>query len=64
MPFDHAAIAGSIGCFGIRVTDAADIAEALAAALEQNVPAVVELMTSETETFLDVMSPQAVARKP
>ena len=62
--FDHAAIAESMGCFGIRVTDAADIAEALAAALEQNVPAVVELMTSETETFLDVMSPLAVARKP
>jgi acetolactate synthase-1/2/3 large subunit len=55
--FDHAAIAEAMGCRGIRVERADDLAGALAEAFACDVPVVVDVMTSLDETFEKVTSP-------
>jgi acetolactate synthase I/II/III large subunit len=57
--FDHAAIARAIGCEGIRVDRAEDLAGALGRALGSDRPAVVDVVTSTRATFKDVTSPLA-----
>jgi acetolactate synthase-1/2/3 large subunit len=55
--FDHAAIARAMGCEGIRVEEAVDLAPALRRALDSGVPTVVDVRTSLEETFDRVTSP-------
>ncbi len=54
--FDYAAIARAMGCHAVRVTDPAELPAALHAALQANVPAVVDVVTSDRVTFRDVTS--------
>jgi acetolactate synthase I/II/III large subunit len=60
--FDYAAIARAMGCFAVRVTEPSALAGALAEALAAQVPAVVDVVTSERITFRDVTSPLVAAR--
>lgn len=55
--FDHAALAQSLGCQGIRVEDPRQLASALQEALNSDKPAVVDVHTSLNETFMKVTSP-------
>jgi acetolactate synthase I/II/III large subunit len=55
--FDHAAIARSMGCTGIRVEDPREIGPALQQVLNAGKPAVVDIQTSLDETFHRVTSP-------
>jgi acetolactate synthase-1/2/3 large subunit len=55
--FDHAAIARSMGCNGVRVTDPADLADAIQAAVKADRPTVVDVVTSLEVSFRDVTSP-------
>jgi acetolactate synthase-1/2/3 large subunit len=55
--FDYAAIARAMGCFSVRVTEPSQLAAAFASALDANVPAVVDVVTSGRMTFRDVTSP-------
>ena len=55
--FDHAAIARSIGCEGIRVEQPHQLEPALQTALASNKPTVVDVHTSLSETFAKVTSP-------
>ena len=57
--FDHGAIARSMGCFGVRVTDPAELEQAIAAAIASGKPAVVDVVTSLEVSFRDVTSPLA-----
>lgn len=57
--FDHAAIAEAMGCRGFRVERPEDLEPALRAALAVGVPAVVDVRTSLTTSYLDVTSPLA-----
>lgn len=57
--FDHAAIAEAMGCRGFRVEQPDDLESALRAALAAGVPAVVDVRTSLTTSYLDVTSPLA-----
>ncbi len=60
--FDHAAIARAIGCEGIRVEHPAALPDALAQALAAGRPAVVDVVTSLSQTFQKVTSPLAAQR--
>ena len=60
--FDYAAIARAMGCYAIRVTDPSALPNALAEALAADVPAVVDVVTSERVTFRDVTSPLVAGR--
>jgi acetolactate synthase-1/2/3 large subunit len=60
--FDYAAIARAMGCQAIRVTDPSALSSALAEALDAEVPAVVDVVTSGRVTFRDVTSPLVAAR--
>jgi acetolactate synthase-1/2/3 large subunit len=55
--FDHAALARSLGCHGIRVEDPRQLAPALQEALNSDKPAVVDVQTSLSESFVKVTSP-------
>jgi acetolactate synthase I/II/III large subunit len=60
--FDHAAIARSMGCDGIRVEDPRQLAPALHAALASDKPTVVDVRTSLSESFRRVTSPLLTER--
>jgi acetolactate synthase-1/2/3 large subunit len=55
--FDHAAIAKTIGCAGMRVTDPADIDAVFRDALRQERPTVVDVVTSPTESHMKITAP-------
>ena len=55
--FDHAAIARSLGCHGIRVEDPRQLAPALKEALALDKPTVIDVQTSLSESFRRVTSP-------
>jgi acetolactate synthase-1/2/3 large subunit len=55
--FDHAALARSLGCHGVRVEDPRQLAPALQEALNSDKPAVVDVHTSLSESFVKVTSP-------
>jgi acetolactate synthase-1/2/3 large subunit len=57
--FDHAAIARSMGCNGVRVTDPADLAAAIQGAVKSDLPTVIDVVTSLEVSFRDVTSPLA-----
>jgi acetolactate synthase-1/2/3 large subunit len=57
--FDHAAIATSMGCKGIRVRDADELAPALAEAFKARLPTVIDVQTSMDVAFSDLVSPLA-----
>jgi acetolactate synthase I/II/III large subunit len=57
--FDYAAIARAMGCAGVHVERAEDVAGAIAGALAEDRPAVVDVVTSGAPTFRDVTSPLA-----
>ena len=46
-PVDHAAIARSCGCLGVRVSDPAQLAQALEDAAKSEVTTLIEVMTDE-----------------
>ena len=55
--FDHAAIARSMGCLGVRVEHPDDLGPALVAAFAANLPTVIDVITSLEDTFEKVTSP-------
>jgi acetolactate synthase I/II/III large subunit len=55
--YDHAAIARSMGCAGFRVDQPSQLRPVLREALAAGVPAVVDVMTSLSESFHRVTSP-------
>lgn len=57
--FDHAAMARSMGCRGIKVTDPQDLAAAFRDALSSPVSTVIDVETSMDTAFSDVVSPLA-----
>jgi acetolactate synthase-1/2/3 large subunit len=57
--FDHAAIAIAMGCEGHRVNQPEELAPALRAALAARVPAVVDVRTSLSTSYLEMTSPLA-----
>lgn len=57
--FDHAAMAAAMGCRGIRVRHPDELAPALAAALGERVPTVIDVETSLATAFSDIVSPFA-----
>lgn len=57
--FDHAAIARSMGCQGIKVTDPGMLAEAFSDAFRANLPTVIDVETSLETAFSDLVSPYA-----
>jgi acetolactate synthase-1/2/3 large subunit len=61
--FDHAAIARAMGCDGIRVERAEELAGALEQALASGRPTVVDVVTSLRESFQKVKSPLAAYPK-
>lgn len=52
--FDHAGIARSIGCQGIRISSADDLCDALKRLPEATVPVVIDVPTSLATSFMDV----------
>jgi acetolactate synthase I/II/III large subunit len=60
--FDYAAIARAVGCEGIRVEIAADIAPALEIATRPDRPTVVDIVTALEPSFESVVSPLARRR--
>lgn len=62
--FDHAAIARSLGCDGIQVTDPADLADAFAQALLSRLPTVIDVETSLATSFLAMVTPLEKERGP
>ena len=57
--FDHAAIARSMGCHGIRVTEPDQLEQALQQAVAAELPTVIDVVTSLEVSFRDVTSPFA-----
>ncbi len=57
--FDHAAIARSMGCHGVRVTEPDDLENAITEAVNADRPTVIDVVTSLEVTFRDVTSPFA-----
>ncbi|WP_127129043.1 acetolactate synthase catalytic subunit [Georgenia sp. SYP-B2076] len=47
-PVDHAAIARAVGAEGVRISDPAELAPALAGALASDLPTLIEIMTDPT----------------
>ncbi|MBS0639819.1 MAG: thiamine pyrophosphate-binding protein [Acetobacteraceae bacterium] len=62
--FDHGAIARSMGCNGVRVTEPSELGPVLQAALKSRVPTVIDVRTSMDVSFADITSPLAVAANP
>ncbi len=56
---NYAAIAKALGCQGIRVEKPEQIYAALTEALKDERPTVVDVVTSQKTSFLDVTSPLA-----
>jgi len=56
-PFDHAAIARSIGCDGVRPTDHGALVEALARLGDLRRPMVIDVPTGLETTFRDLLDP-------
>lgn len=59
--FDHAAIARSLGCEGVRVGSVEELRSALAAAPASQVPTVIDVPVSLDTSFLDVLQDVAGA---
>ena len=57
--FDHAAIARAMGCNGVRITDPAQLAQAISEAAKSDIPTVLDVVTSLEVSFRDVTSPLA-----
>jgi acetolactate synthase-1/2/3 large subunit len=55
--FDHAAIARSMGCAGVRIEAPGALGPALKEALASDQPTVIDVSTSLNETFRRVTSP-------
>lgn len=55
--FDHAAIARSMGCHGVRVTEPDELETVIRDAVAADRPAVIDVATSLDVTFRDVTSP-------
>jgi acetolactate synthase-1/2/3 large subunit len=53
--FDHAAIARSIGCEGVRISGVAELRDALKRVADATVPVVIDVPTSLQTSFRDVM---------
>jgi acetolactate synthase-1/2/3 large subunit len=53
-PFDHAAIARSLGCQGVRVSDAEELRTALKMVADLTEPLVIDVPTSLATSFADV----------
>jgi acetolactate synthase-1/2/3 large subunit len=60
--FDHAAIARSMGCGGIRVEEPSALVPALKQALASDKPCVIDVITSLKETYRRVTSPLLTER--
>lgn len=60
--FDHAAIARSLGCDGVRVTTPGELATALDRVGDSPVPLVIDVPTSLKTSFKDVVQPLAGSR--
>ncbi|HJU09901.1 MAG TPA: thiamine pyrophosphate-binding protein [Candidatus Binataceae bacterium] len=60
--FNHAAIARSMGCDGIRVEQPSALGPALRQAMASEKPTVVDVITSLKETYRRVISPLALER--
>jgi acetolactate synthase-1/2/3 large subunit len=57
--FDHAAMAAAMGCHGIRVRDAAELAPAFVEAFAARKPTVIDVHTSLDIAFSDLVTPLA-----
>lgn len=55
--FDHALMARSMKCHGIKVSTPQELAEALSEAVSQKVPTVIDVTISTDLSYKDVMSP-------
>jgi acetolactate synthase-1/2/3 large subunit len=53
--FDHAAIARSVGCDGIRVESTHDLRQALASVADRTIPFVIDVPTSLKTSFKDIV---------
>jgi acetolactate synthase-1/2/3 large subunit len=62
--FDHGAIARSMGCNGVRVTEPSELRPALEAALKDRLPTVIDVRTSMDVSFADITSPLAASANP
>jgi acetolactate synthase I/II/III large subunit len=60
--FDHAAIARSIGCDGIRVEEPSTLGSVLRQALVSDKPSVIDINTSLKEAYRRVTSPLVIER--
>jgi len=60
--FDHAAIARSIGCDGVRVTGVDELRQALSTVGQHRVPYVIDVPTSLKTSFRDIVQPLASTR--
>jgi acetolactate synthase-1/2/3 large subunit len=60
--FDHAAIARSMGCEGVRVEQPSALAPALRQVLASDGPCVIDIATSLKETYQRVTSPLVMER--
>jgi acetolactate synthase-1/2/3 large subunit len=60
--FDHAAIARSLGCEGMRIEEPSALGPALRQALMSDKPFVIDINTSLKETYRSVTSPLAIER--
>lgn len=57
--FDHGAIARSMGCAGMRVTEPGELEDAIRDAVASGKPTVIDVITSLDVTYRDVTSPLA-----
>jgi acetolactate synthase-1/2/3 large subunit len=62
-PFDHAAIARSVGCEAVRAETSADLRDALKAFAHTTVPFVIDVPTSLATSFRDVTQDIAAQRR-
>ena len=63
--FDFAQVARSLHCAGYRVSTDEELADAIEAALADEVPAVIDVVTSrDGSSFLDLTSPLAAGSRP
>jgi acetolactate synthase-1/2/3 large subunit len=60
--FDHAAIARSAGCDGVRVTSVDELRQALASVGQHTVPYVIDVPVSLKTSFRDIVQPLASSR--
>ena len=61
--FDYAAITRAMGCHAVRVTEPSELGSALRSALNAQMPAVVDVVTSGRVTFRDVTSELVMPRQ-